>query len=165
MKEFAKHKHYHGLFISCNVPLDDGTRWCANCAKCCFVFLLFSAFLKPRKVWSIFGDNLFERRQLFGTFEELMGAKGKMKPLDCVGTVEEVLFCLHRAKAMYEEHEDHLPAFLQAVASDEAQCEKMRNSFGMVAEESVNTIDWKQNSLIPSWCHHVVLENEIKHQG
>ena len=84
-------RDFHPLFISCNEAIDV-TRWCAKCAKCCFVFLIMSAWMRPPDVWAIFGENLFEKSQLLEVFLSLVGFKRENevhKPFECVGTFEE----------------------------------------------------------------------------
>jgi hypothetical protein len=81
---------FHHLFISCNEPLNNGNDWCCKCEKCCFVFLLFSAWLRIEEVTSIFGCNLFEKESLIPTFLSLVGgADDGAKPFECVGTFQE----------------------------------------------------------------------------
>ena len=67
------------------------------------------------QVWAIFGDNLFERPLLLGTFKELLGphSEGHMKPLECVGTPDEVLLCLHLAKTRYVKGDWTMPCALK----------------------------------------------------
>ena len=88
---------YLHLFLSCNCPINMKTRWCAKCSKCCFVQLLLAAWLQPSQVCSVFGDDLFEDTALLPVYRVLLGlpdpadANGRsaIKPLECVGTVEE----------------------------------------------------------------------------
>ncbi|KAL6047836.1 UDP-N-acetyl-alpha-D-muramoyl-L-alanyl-L-glutamate epimerase [Balamuthia mandrillaris] len=119
MREFAQScQKYVPLFLSCNEPV-DGTRWCARCSKCCFVFILMSAFFEPYQVWSVFGDNLFEKKDLLPTFKALMGSSSspspssQAKPFECVGTPEEVRTCLRMAKQKYLLFHHHLPLFFR----------------------------------------------------
>jgi hypothetical protein len=80
---------FHSLFMSCNEPIGS-TRWCCKCEKCCFIYLLLSSFLSPEKVWSIFGENLFEKESLMETFLTLLGFSScQQKPFECVGTWQE----------------------------------------------------------------------------
>jgi hypothetical protein len=57
-----------------------------------------SAWMSPPDVWAIFGDNLFAKPQLLGTFLSLVGINASagrqtqfeaVKPFECVGTFEE----------------------------------------------------------------------------
>jgi hypothetical protein len=81
---------FHGVYLSCNEPIDH-TRWCGTCEKCAFVFLLMSAFLPPPQVWSVFGDDLFQKDNLTHTFLSLVGCaeQTEAKPFECVGTFGE----------------------------------------------------------------------------
>lgn len=135
---FVRSPQFLPLFISCNLP--DGTRWCGRCAKCAFVFVLLSAFVEPpsgvctlsaqalrvsnpnvpafppsvfSKAWAVFGDNLFEEELLFAQFDSLAGVASTTKPLECVGTAEEVRFCLTRAVRVYEAAGMRLPRYLR----------------------------------------------------
>ena len=44
---FSKYKKYHALFKSCNVgSKTEPWKWCCNCPKCLFVFIILRVFLK-----------------------------------------------------------------------------------------------------------------------
>lgn len=91
-------------FASCNRNFTQGnTRerltWCGRCPKCAFCALLFSAFVPPKKLWTLFGgENLFAVEELQPTFSELLGLSGH-KPFECVGEREEIRYAWHRALA------------------------------------------------------------------
>ena len=95
---FSKHKKYFPYFSSCNknfriYPSEAPSqrsegRWCGQCPKCSFVFLLLSAFLEKSELINIFNKNLFEDKSLLPTFRDILGF-GELKPFDCVGTFEE----------------------------------------------------------------------------
>lgn len=111
----ASLKPLHSLFLSCNEPIDV-TRWCAKCAKCCFVFLIMSAWMSPPDVWAIFGDDLFAKPQLLEIFLSLVGINasagrhtqiGAEKPFECVGTFEEARCAVELS---LRRRYDHMPA-------------------------------------------------------
>ncbi len=85
---FAKLKHYHGVFRSCNAGSKTGT-WCGKCSKCLFTFIILSPFLPPGDLLKIFGRNLLDDMDLYPYFEQLCGLSPE-KPFDCVGTIDEV---------------------------------------------------------------------------
>lgn len=85
---FSSYKRYHGVFRSCNKGSKEGI-WCCNCAKCLFVYIILLPFLKEEELFSIFGENLLEKKELEKDFTELIGI-GDVKPFECVGTVYEV---------------------------------------------------------------------------
>jgi len=94
-KIFADFKKYHPLFISCNEAYKTYSgqkvptgKWCANCSKCLFTFIILYPFLTREEMTKIFGQDLFDNKNLLETAKELMGEK-PMKPLECVGTREE----------------------------------------------------------------------------
>lgn len=94
-KFLSSFERYLPLFTSCNKnwSIKKGVthqgRWCCQCPKCAFAFLLFAAFLKPETLTQIFGKNLFEDASLLPLFGELLGIEGH-KPFECVGTAREV---------------------------------------------------------------------------
>lgn len=92
-KMFSTHKKYFSVFSSCNknFKIKESVcqkRWCGECAKCAFVFIILAAYLPKKEIVEIFAKNLLDDLQLFPLFQDLIG-KGKMKPFDCVGTFEE----------------------------------------------------------------------------
>jgi hypothetical protein len=93
---FAKlGKNYYSSFTSCNLVLRidpserPNGRWCTRCAKCLSSWLLLSASLGDDQLLQIFGRNLFDDVSLRPTFKALVGLEDH-KPLDCVGTTEEL---------------------------------------------------------------------------
>lgn len=92
-KMFSFYKKYFPLFSSCNKNfkikgIANQKRWCGECPKCAFIFLILAAYLSKKEVMEIFGKNLLDDPQLISLYQDLIG-KGKMKPFDCVGTFEE----------------------------------------------------------------------------
>ena len=52
---------YLPFILSCNEPLGlQNSRWCAECEKCAFVYILLGAFLEPHLVMGVFGDDLLQ---------------------------------------------------------------------------------------------------------
>lgn len=105
---FSQLKKYFPVFSSCNrnFTLTEekmSQKWCGECPKCSFVFLMLSAFLPKKEVVGIFGKNLLNDDSLMETYKELLGRR-EIKPWDCVGTPEEVqlAFYLSHQKGEYE---------------------------------------------------------------
>jgi UDP-N-acetyl-alpha-D-muramoyl-L-alanyl-L-glutamate epimerase len=98
-KLFVKYPHYFSHFSSCNrnfrINTPSKKRWCGECAKCAFAFVMLAAFLPKEQLLQIFGQNLFEKEELMQTYKELLGV-GEVKPFDCVGTPEEVQVASYR---------------------------------------------------------------------
>ena len=89
VKKFAAGTLYDSVFTSCNRYFATQKKlWCGECAKCCFFFILASAFMKKDRLIKILGKNLYEDQKLFPVFDELCGLSGH-KPFDCVGVPEE----------------------------------------------------------------------------
>ncbi|MCX6713587.1 MAG: UDP-N-acetylmuramoyl-L-alanine--D-glutamate ligase, partial [Candidatus Vogelbacteria bacterium] len=91
---FSGMKEYFPIFTSCNRNFRihferPGGRWCGECPKCAFMFVLLGAFLTKDEVIEIFGKNMLEDESLLSLFRDLLGL-GTMKPFDCVGTFDEM---------------------------------------------------------------------------
>lgn len=94
---FSHYKKYHTIFKSCNVGSKSiPWKWCCNCPKCLFVYIILSAFLQAEELITIFGENVYEKESLLPTFLELLGYS-ETKPFECVGTYEEVRFAVSKA--------------------------------------------------------------------
>ena len=112
-KLFAKYEKYHTIFKSCNVgSKGENWKWCCKCPKCLFVYTILSPFLYKEKLLNIFGNDLFQDKELLETFIELAGY-GKTKPFECVGTFEEVKFAISTTIKNIEETNQELPHLLQ----------------------------------------------------
>ncbi len=110
---FSKLEKYHNVFNSCNIGSKEKTwKWCCNCPKCLFVFIILSPFLYKEKLINIFKIDLFEDKKLKQTFLELCGY-GTTKPFECVGTYDEVRFAISRTIENIEKDKENLPFLLQ----------------------------------------------------
>ena len=108
---FSKIPQYHFVFKSCNPgSKKDPWVWCGECPKCLFVFCLLSPFLYKERLIEIFGEDLFEKKELLDIFEELLGHKD-VKPFDCVGTYEEINYAVSKTILNYSNEE--LPYLLK----------------------------------------------------
>lgn len=93
VKEFISYPQYIPVVSSCNRNFSitkslQGKRWCGECPKCAFAFLLFAAYMSKKEVVEMFGKNMLEDYSLVSLFRDLVG-RGGMKPFECVGTFEE----------------------------------------------------------------------------
>ena len=97
-QKLSQYPQYHSAFRSCNacfrVHKDRGTNWCGKCPKCAFVFLLLAPFISRPDLESIFGANILADPDMHTTFDQLSATDGT-KPFECVGTHEEVWWCLN----------------------------------------------------------------------
>ncbi len=102
-KEFAGLPTYHPLFRSCNraFQIDRAKRldrWCGVCDKCCFIDLILSPFLEPRRLAAIFGGREpLSERSLEGRFRALLGDWPEVKPFECVGDADECRVAIQMA--------------------------------------------------------------------
>ncbi len=93
-REFAKLRHYHGSFRSCNKAFYTErarrfAHWCGQCDKCCFIDLILAPFLPAdalRQIFAVAGEPL-DDPALAARFRSLLGAGAK--PFECVGEVTE----------------------------------------------------------------------------
>lgn len=84
----AKHPAYFREFRSCNVGSRED-RWCGECPKCLFTYVMLQPFCPTTAMVKIFGSDLYDNPALEHTMEELLGC-AETKPFECVGTVAEV---------------------------------------------------------------------------
>ncbi len=110
-KIFSMYPKYLPVFLSCNRGQKSG-KWCGECPKCVFVFILLSAFLPESEVTSIWGEDLFAKSDLKIILEELTG-QVEVKSLECVGTRQESIYAL--ALALQKNKNQH-PSFLWQIA-------------------------------------------------
>ena len=101
-KLFSKIKKYDGVFSSCNknfkiVKDEEPKRWCCDCDKCRFVFLILAPFIEKNKLIEIFGENLLDDEKQYIGYEELTGFSGH-KPFECVGEIEESITAFNLLK-------------------------------------------------------------------
>lgn len=103
VKMFTDHgeKYFHA-FSSCNRNFSHRyhtpeKKWCGECPKCAFGFLMLAAFLPKDTVVNIFNKDLFEDEALLPLYKDLLGY-GTLKPFDCVGTFEESRVALQMAQ-------------------------------------------------------------------
>ncbi len=110
VKRFVHYPQYLFDVTSCNsyfwLPriqqrLQRTNYWCKKCPKCVFLFACFSAFLPKKELVSIFGADLYTKKQLLPLFRRILGLEG-FKPLDCVGEPEEMILALHYATCTKE---------------------------------------------------------------
>jgi hypothetical protein len=93
---FSKYKDYHKVFRSCNVGSKSNPwKWCLNCPKCLFVFIILRTFLPINEMIDIFGENLLDKKELEKEFLELIG-ESLTKPFECIGTIDEVKYAMNR---------------------------------------------------------------------
>ena len=91
---FSNYKKYHKIFKSCNVGSKSiPWKWCCDCPKCLFVYIILSPFLYKEELINIFGEDLYEKKELLNTLLELSGYS-ETKPFECVGTYLEVRYAL-----------------------------------------------------------------------
>jgi hypothetical protein len=89
----ARETRYDRAFTSCNRafqinPKTPPARWCGDCPKCRFSFLMLAAPMGRPRIEAVFGKNMLDDEcQLVG-YEELVGLSGH-KPWECVGEIAE----------------------------------------------------------------------------
>lgn len=108
-KLFSKNKKYFMDFKSCNAGSKQDI-WCGNCPKCLFAFIILSPFIKRDKMIEIFGKDMLNDQNMMYYFEQLTGIE-KVKPFECVGTVDEVNIAINLLIRQLKEEE--LPLLLK----------------------------------------------------
>lgn len=91
--KFAQNPQYFDVFVSCNrsFALDPArrTRWCGECPKCLFVFVILAPRLPKERMVEIFAGDVLDRPEHRELYRELAGMT-KHKPFECVGDYSEV---------------------------------------------------------------------------
>jgi hypothetical protein len=92
-KLFAGFPQYFPYATSCNANWKIASersrdRWCGQCPKCAFAFVILGAFIPREQLLTMFGTNLLDAKELQTFYRELLGLEG-FKPFECVGTVAE----------------------------------------------------------------------------
>lgn len=99
-KRFAQLPKYFEVFTSDNYVFRidprkrPNGRWSLESPKSLSSFILLSPWLSEAEMLRIFGRNFMSQAKLEKLFLELTGAKG-LPPLDCVGTVDELVLSLN----------------------------------------------------------------------
>ncbi|HTQ05697.1 MAG TPA: hypothetical protein VMI54_17665 [Polyangiaceae bacterium] len=100
---FTRHPAYHTATSSCNKnfrirePVGE-RRWCGQCPKCVFVYLIVAAHADADVLRRIFGSDFLADAQNFPLLADLAGVGG-IKPFECVGTPVECRAALGRLHA------------------------------------------------------------------
>jgi hypothetical protein len=86
---FFQDDRYLRQWTSCNNTTATNL-FCGTCAKCAFVFILGAAHTDPKKIRRLMGKNMLEDVDLVRALAD----PAAKKPLECVGTKEEVWVAL-----------------------------------------------------------------------
>lgn len=140
-KLFVNYPGFFPIFRSCNVGQKQN-RWCGECPKCLFVYLMLSAFTEPQQVINVFGKDLLDSPALIELGQKLTGVTGN-KPFECVGTYQETLVAffliLDRRK-----NEKEFPALLRYFRK------KILPGYPKIKEDSRRLLaSWNQENLLP----------------
>ncbi|CAB4910802.1 unannotated protein [freshwater metagenome] len=97
-RAFSRLERFHPVFTSCNAvfridPARRGTRWCADCPKCRFVYLALAPTLDPSQLEAIFGTDMLADEAQQDGFADLAGLR-EHKPFECVGEEAESLLAM-----------------------------------------------------------------------
>lgn len=103
-KLFSKYTEYHPIFRSCNAGSKED-KWCCKCAKCLFVYIILSPFIKENELVRIFGTNLLNDESLKEIFDKLIGIIPE-KPFECVGSRDEVNASLQYLVKQYNDNNE-----------------------------------------------------------
>ncbi len=110
-QKFAQLSTWLPHFKSCNVGQKTGT-WCHHCPKCAFVFAMLFPFVDTQTlITQVFSRNLFQDSSLLNIFKQLADSSLN-KPLECVGTDEEVRLALQLAINSHLDKNEPLPLVL-----------------------------------------------------
>lgn len=102
----ARSTRYDAAFTSCNRsfqinPKTPPARWCGDCPKCRFSFLMLAENMGRARIECVFGKNMLDDPAQLQGYEELAGVSGH-KPWECVGELAESGAALLRLSQMDE---------------------------------------------------------------
>ena len=80
-----------------------------------FVFSILSPFLPYDRLCALFGADMLDDGELLADFDGLCGFSA-VKPFECVGTVSEIVFALHKTVEKFRAAGKTLPVLLQHFA-------------------------------------------------
>lgn len=145
---FSKYNKYFNIFKSCNLgSKNDSWKWCCNCPKCLFVFIILSPHLYKEELVNIFGEDLFERKDLLNYFLELIG-ESETKPFECVGTINEAKYAV--STLINKLDKNNLPYLLDYYL----------NNYPLFLG-GANILDYSSENNVPEKYKHIIL-NLIK---
>jgi tRNA(Ile)-lysidine synthase TilS/MesJ len=115
-KLFSQYPQYFYHFSSCNqnfkITKKNKKRWCGQCPKCLFTYLILAPFLSKETIIKIFSEDLLNKKSLIQLFEQLLGEK-ETKPFECVGTKEDVFQALKLLENNAEYKNDYLVKYFK----------------------------------------------------
>lgn len=144
-KLFSHYRVYHPIFKSCNLgSKEKDWKWCCNCSKCLFIYIILSPFLTQHERINIFGQDLYNREDLLGMFQEILGYSDT-KPFECVGTYEEARYAVSQAIQkgesgyLLEYYREHYPLELDGTEI-EKYCEEnnLNEYYNMMVKEELS---------------------------
>ena len=113
VKAFTKNSKYFDVFKSCNVgSKGEEWRWCENCPKCLYVYIMLLAFIDTEETKKIFKTDMLDNTELKDIFNGLVYPDYD-KPFECVGTKEEINLSLDMVVDKYIEKGVKLPKLLE----------------------------------------------------
>lgn len=113
VKAFAKKSKYYEVFKSCNVgSKGEIWKWCENCPKCLYVYIMVKAFLNDNDMNKIFKTDMLDNEGLRDIFNGLVYPDFD-KPFECVGTKDEINLSLDMIVNRYVNEKKNLPLLLK----------------------------------------------------
>jgi len=144
---FSQFKKYYNVVRSCNIGSKSiPWEWCCNCPKCLFVYIILSPFLEKVELINMFGQDLFENKELLNTFIELLGYS-ETKPFECIGTYSEVRLAVSLTIKNYQ---GELPYLLKYYS----------DNYPLELDDSVLYSYNKENNLTEKFA--IILKEELK---
>lgn len=117
-EKFSKLVEFFPYFSSCNRNFkinweNQNKRWCWECEKCAFVYLILSPFIEEKQLIEIFWENLFNKKELLQIYLWLIWKN--IKPFECVGTYNESKKAFKLVIEKYKKEKKELPYILKEI--------------------------------------------------
>ena len=145
----ARSARYDNSFTSCNRafrlhPTGPTVRWCRECPKCRFTFLMLATAMKQERLLNIFGANLLDDPGQLAGYQELVGLVGN-KPWECVGEIAR------SASAVVHLASDPTWAgcFVVFVSQMNGRCPESRRRIGVTCSHRATSITCRRSSRKP----------------
>lgn len=116
VKCFSKLEKYFPVFISCNAGHRE-EKWCENCPKCLYMYIMLKAFLEEEDLKKIFKTNMLENINNLDIFNGLV-FENIDKPFECVGTKKEINLALKVILKKIMDKKEKVPELMKAYVDE-----------------------------------------------
>lgn len=133
-------------FLSCNLG-QKTDRWCCQCPKCLFTYVMMSAFVDQARLTKVFGKNLLDDDAMTPYLDGLVCDQFD-KPFECIGTREEInaafRAAIRRNGADFKLLKQYREKYMSQPV-DEPSVDSFFDENNNVPDEFAEVFSWKRN--------------------